>query len=192
MSGKTIMLPEGTANYVSVFKARPPPNAKPGAENLYGVTVTYPKAGAAKLLAPVLAAALEVAEAKWPGKGAAIIKAMKWPIVSDGDERLNGNGDPMFPGEMFVVAKRRESFGAPGVVDGNVQRILDAAQVYAGAKVLVQVNLYPFNHPLGGKGVGVGLSNLQVVGQGERRDGRIAPEDAFEPVQGADDASDLL
>jgi ssDNA-binding protein len=187
---KVIILPKATANYVSLFKARLPPNAKPTDEKLYTVTLTYPKAEADKVLAPVRKAVLEVAEAKWPGKGAAIVRGMKWPVIADGDERLSTDGEPMFPGEMFIVAKRKESFGPPGIVDGNLERVLDAGRVYSGAFMLVQVNLYPFHHPLGGNGVGVGLANVQVLGGGVRRDGRVEPEDAFDPVDTGDDGSD--
>src|SRR6266545_3743702 len=180
MAGKTLNLPPAIANYVSVFVPRLGVNAKPGDEKKYSVVLTYPKAEAQKVLAPLRAAALAVADAKWPGKGAAIVKAMRWPVIADGDERLNGDGEPMFPGEFFVTAKRNESFGQPGVVDRKVQTILDPKEVYSGVTVIAQVNLYPYDNPLGGKGVGVGLNNLQVVKATPRRDGRIPAEEAFE------------
>src|SRR6266545_2735914 len=151
MAGKTLNLPPAIANYVSVFVPRLGVNAKPGDEKKYSVVLTYPKAEAQKVLAPLRAAALAVADAKWPGKGAA-----------------------------FVTAKRNESFGQPGVVDRKVQTILDPKEVYSGVTVIAQVNLYPYDNPLGGKGVGMGLNNLQVVKATPRRDGRIPAEEAFE------------
>lgn len=199
MAYKSVVLPPGVANYVAIFTPKLPPNSKEGSEKKYSVTLTYDKAEGKKVLAPLMKAALEVAEEKWPGKGEKIIKGMKWPVVADGDERLSPTtGEPMFPGKMFVVAKRNETFGPPGVVSKNGQRIIDSSKVYSGAIVRVEVTLFPFSHPQGGLGVGVGLSNVMLVADGERLDGRKSPEEAFADYidavedSGGDDASGLF
>jgi len=183
MSQKAIVLPVATANYVAVFKPKLPPNAKDGDEKKFSVTLTYDKgsAEAKQVQAALVKTATAVAEEKWPGKGSAVIAGMKYPVLADGDVRLSPtSGEPMFPGKLFVVAKRNESFGPPGVVDRGGEDIIDATKVYAGSKVRVQVNLFPFNHPQGGRGVGVGLANLMLVADGARLDGREKAQDAFE------------
>ncbi len=174
---KTVVLPPALGSYVNVLKPRLPPNSKPGDEPLYGIVLLYPKADADALLAPLRKAALEVAEAKWPGKGASVLGRMKYPVVGDGDERYPENRS--FAGMVFVNAKRKESFGPPGVVDNQVQRVVTQDEVYSGCTVRAQVDLFPFDHPVGGKGVGVGLANIQVVRKGPRLDGREEPEQAF-------------
>lgn len=200
MAQKAIVLPVATANYVSVFKAKPPPNAKPGDENKFTITLTYQKGSkeAAQVKSTLVKAAIAVANEKWPGKGDAIVAAMKYPVLADGDTRLSpGSGEPMFPGRLFVVAKRNESFGAPGVVDRNNEDIMDASKIYAGAKVRVQVNLFPFSHPQGGRGVGVGLSNVKLVADGTRLDGRESAQEAFagyveEPLEADENPESML
>lgn len=195
MAQKALVLPVGTANYVAVFKPRPPPNAKEGDENNYSITVTYDKKDGMRVLQPLMEAAIAVANQKWPGKGKEVIQAMKYPIIADGDLRTSpSSGDPMFPGKLFVVAKRKERFGAPGVRDIHRKRIGPAiydgdgkvvaedstARMYAGVQVRVEVNLFPFAHPLGGRGIGVGLNNILIVADGQRLDGRRDAEEAFE------------
>lgn len=190
---KAIVLPVATANYVSVFKPKPPPNAKPEDEKNYTITLTYKKGSreAAEVMKLLPTAAAALANAKWPGKGEAVVKSMRYPVVADGDERLSPtSGEPMFPGELFVVAKRKESFGRPGVVDKSGQDIIEASKLYAGAQVRVQVTLFPFNHPQGGRGIGVGLANLMLVGDGQRRDNRESAQDAFADYVEEPSASD--
>lgn len=200
MAQKAIVLPVATANYVSVFKAKPPPNAKPGDENNFTITLTYKKGTpeAAEVQAKLLPAAVALANVKWPGKGEAIVKGMKYPVLADGDTRLSPtSGEPMFPGHFFVVAKRKESYGRPDVVDRAGQDIIDASKVYAGSKVRVQVNLFPYSHPQGGRGIGVGLANLMLVGDGQRLDGRESAQDAFadyieEPAESDESPDSML
>lgn len=190
---ENIILPTATGVYVALFTPREPqPGSPPGKKPRYQITLLYPKTTAQKVLAPLLQAALRVADAKWPNKGAQVLKAMPYPIVRDGDVLYPD--DPMFRGMYFVKASteadpRRRP---PQVVDGRKQPVLDDEGAYSGCTFNVSVRLYPF----GGEGktykpgVGVGLNNVQVVSRGTRLDGRKSAEEEFGEVEGGDEPSD--
>lgn len=182
---ENLVLPTATGVYVALFTPREPlPGSGPNKKPRYQIILLYDKATAAKTLGPLMAAALRVAEAKWPGKGAAILKAMPYPVVRDGDKEYPD--DPMFRGKYFVKASteadpRRRP---PQVVDARKQAVLDDEGAYSGCTFNVSVRLFPF----GGEGktykpgVGVGLNNVQVVSRGTRLDGRKSAEEEFSEV----------
>lgn len=73
--------------------------------------------------------------------------------------------------------------------DGNV--IPGAREVYAGARARGLLSVYAYDVS-GNKGVSFGLSGVQVVGDGERLDGRADAADMFEADEDvAGDLSDL-
>lgn len=182
---KSLVLPPAKGVYVSLFTPREPPAGSQGKPR-YSIVLLYPKKEAPKLLASLMAAAVEVAEAKWPGKGAEKVKRMRWPIVADGDERYPD--DPSFKGMMFVRASTQAdpTRRPPGVVNANVQRLHDDTEAYSGCTFKVEVRLFPFSKA-GNEGIGVGLNNVQVVALGERLDGRRNAEDVFESEEGGAD-----
>lgn len=187
---KSVVLPPATGVYVSLFTPRDPPAGSQGKPR-YSIVLLYDKKDAAKLLAPLQAAAAEVAEAKWPSKGAQVVKAMRYPVIADGDERYPDDG--AFKGKVFVRASTQAdpTRRPPGVVNGRMERLLDDEHAFSGCKFKVEVRLFPFDKA-GNRGVGVGLNNVQVVAEGERLDGRRAPEDVFEAVEGGDDPNSLM
>lgn len=118
--------------------------------------------------------------AKWGGK---IPANLKLPL-RDGDEE---KGDkPEFVGHYFLNATSKM---APGIVDQNVQPILDSSEVYSGCYARVSINFYPFN-TAGNKGVGCGLNNIQKLADGDYLGGRSKPEDDFEPIEEIEDEDD--
>ena len=67
----------------------------------------------------------------------------------------------------------------PGIVDKDLNEILDPDEVYSGCWGRVSINFYPFNTN-GNKGVGAGLNNVQKLKDGERLGGSAASaEDDF-------------
>lgn len=187
---KSLVLPPATGVYVSLFTPREPPAGSQGKPR-YSIVLLYDKKEAAKLLAPLQAAAVEVAEAKWgPGKGAQVVKRMRWPIVADGDERYPD--DPSFKGKVFVRASTQADPNRrpPGVVDRECIRLHDDEGAYSGCTFKVEVRLFPFDKA-GNSGIGVGLNNVQVVALGERLDGRRNAEDVFTPEEGGEGGGDV-
>lgn len=187
---KSIVLPPATGVYVSLFTPREPPSGSTGKPR-YSIVLLYDKKNYAKQLAPLFAAAVEVAEGKWPGKGTKIVEQMRYPIAADGDERYPE--DPTFEGKMFVRASSQadERRRPPGVVDRQVKRLIDDEHAYSGCVFKTEVRLFPFDKA-GNKGVGVGLNNVQVIAEGERLDGRRAAEDVFETIDEDQDSAESL
>lgn len=63
------------------------------------------------------------------------------------------------------------------IVDRNMQRIIDATQVYSGCYANVCVNFYPYAYQ-GKKGVGAGLGPIQKVADGEALGGSTPTADS--------------
>ena len=88
---------------------------------------------------------------------------------------------------MFMNASSKTR---PGIVDQNVEPILDRDEVYSGVYANVSVELYLFNVN-GNRGVACGLGNIQKVRDGEALGGgAIKAESEFAVVD--DDTSDFL
>jgi hypothetical protein len=171
----------GVANYVNVFKPRIPDDAKPGDEGSYSVTLSYDKSNTeqtTKLKKLILAAAV----GEWGADAQDLLKRGKiHSPIKDGDE----SDDENFHGCFTITARRKASLGRPGVVDGDVQPIIDATEFYSGCECLVSVSFFPYTYA-GKRGVGCGLNNVQKVADGERRGGGPGrAEDDFQPLAGA-------
>ena len=69
----------------------------------------------------------------------------------------------------------------PGIVDADLQKILDLEEeVYSGARYVVSISGYAWEHKVGGKGVSFGLDNVMKVGEGDHLGGgRAKAEDDF-------------
>ncbi len=91
----------------------------------------------------------------------------------DGAEKadLEGFGE----GLVFCTLS---SMMRPGLIGRDVQPILDEADFYAGCYARATVTAYAYSNV--SKGVGLGLHNLQKLGDGENLTGRAAAEDDFE------------
>ena len=67
----------------------------------------------------------------------------------------------------------------PGIVDGNLQPIIDPTQIYSGMIANVGVTFFGYNTPQN-KGIGVALDNVQKVADAEPLGGgRVSAEDDF-------------
>ena len=75
---------------------------------------------------------------------------------------------------------------APGVVDKDVQPVLDSTEVYSGCYARASVNFYPFNKA-GNRGIACGLNNVQKLADGDYLGGRSRAEDDFDAVEDDDD-----
>ena len=108
------------------------------------------------------------------------VKGLRLPI-RDGDEEFeSGNRGPEYKGCWFINAT---SVNKPGVVkaqkDSRPVPIFDPDEFYSGCYGRVDVNFFPYNQA-GNRGIGVGLNNIMMTREGDRLDGRMKAEDAFE------------
>ena len=140
-------------------------------EPQYQLTLLWPHSDKNKLKR-LEAKIQEVAEEKWGKTAAAKLKKgqLKHPI-RDGDDR-----DAEWMQEHYYLTARSSS--RPGCVDADLVDIIDSGQVYAGAIGRMDIWLYAYDKA-GNKGVGAIVNNVQVTGEGERKDGRKSAADAF-------------
>jgi len=162
-------------SYANVFS---PKSMQEGSEPKYSVSLLISKKDSKTLekITAAIAEALEAGKAKLGGK---IPPKYKDPL-RDGDEERPD--DENYAGCMFINAN---STTKPGLVDANLDPILDKDEFYSGCYGRASINFYVFN-TAGNKGVACGLNNLQKLEDGDRLSGGGA---SAEEDFGSDDLS---
>jgi hypothetical protein len=124
-------------------------------------------------------AALKVAKARWGDAVVQLIRTNKvrWPFRNDAED-VKARGYPAGSTFVNMSAKNR-----PGVVDANVQDVLDPSAAYAGRDALINATAYTYDVS-GNKGVTFGVNHVQILADNERLDGRKAAAEVFAPVEG--------
>jgi len=168
--------PRFRGSYINVFKARK--NDLNGKDE-YSLVALFPKGADLSALKKAAEAAiiakLGADKTKWP-------KGMRNPIRDQAEREKDGKlPDGHEAGAFFINLKSTER---PGVVDANVQDIMEERDVYSGAWYIANVRPYYYDQK-GNKGVSFGLLNLQKVADGDPLGGRVRPTDAFKAVEGA-------
>lgn len=103
-------------------------------------------------------AAYEEGESKLKGNGKTVpaLSVIKTPL-RDGD--VERPDDPVYADAYFINAN---SATAPGIVDADLNPILERSEVYSGVYGRASINLYAFNSN-GNRGIACGLNNLQKI-----------------------------
>ncbi len=169
-------------SYCNLFQPAAPYN-NPAGEKKYSVTILVPKTNAAAkaVMDAAVNRAIEAGvSAKWGG----VRPPMPALCVHDGDGPRPSDGSAYGEECRGCWVLTASSQQAPFVVDGNVQPIIDATQVYSGMWGNVSVTFFAYNQA-GKKGVGCGLNGVQKTQDGEPLSGRVTAEEAFGPVQSA-------
>lgn len=181
-----LITPEFRVSFPNVFKAQAPLQA--GGKSKYGITMLFAKdADLTKLKAAAQLAAQEFfgnrltdatpVDPKDPTKGTkgqALAKRLRSPFRDQGEKIFEG----YVAGNVFVNATSERR---PGLVDANVQPIIDESQFYAGCHAIAEVNAFVYDQA-GNVGVAFGVNNIQKVRDGEPLGGRPRPEDVFKPA----------
>lgn len=103
----------------------------------------------------------------------------------------NDKDDPIFKNKIYINAKSNTK---PGIVDADVNPIMDQSDFYSGC--MCKASVYAFAYDTAGnQGVAFLLNNIQKIGDGPRLSGRKAAEDEFEEedtedAEGADEEDD--
>lgn len=162
-------------SYAHLFE----PHAIDGNEPKYSVSVIIPKSDKETLQAikEAVAEAKEQGKSKWGGKVPANVKTP----LRDGD--VDREGDEAYAGCYFLNANSKNK---PGIVDINVQPILDSTEVYSGCYARLTLNFYAYNAN-GNKGIAAGLGNVQKLADGEPLGGFTRAEDDFDVIESAED-----
>lgn len=162
-------------SYTHLFE----PHAIEGNEPKYSTSVLIPKSDKETLTA--IKEAVEQVKAEGKGKwGGKVPPNLKTPLRDGDSERPD---DEAYKGCYFLNANSKNK---PGVVDVNVQPVLDATEVYSGCYGRLTLNFYAYSAS-GNKGVACGLGNVQKLAEGEPLGGFTRAEDDFTAVGSADD-----
>ena len=167
-------------SYTHIFEA----HAMEGQDPKYSTAILIPKSDTDTLKA--IKEAVELAKKNGAGKwGGKVPANLKTPL-RDGDAEKPD--DENYAGCYFLNASSKNK---PGVVDENVQPILDATEVYSGCYARLTLNFYAYNAS-GNKGVAAGLGNVQKLGDGEPLGGFTRAEDDFGAVASTSADDDFL
>ena len=156
--------------YANVFE---PTAMQEGGDKKYNVAVLIPKKDKATIekINKAVENAIQAGIDK-VGKNGKPVANLKMPL-RDGDEARPD--DAAFAGCYFVNCTSQRK---PGVVDADLNPIMEKEDFYSGCYGRVSINFYAFNVS-GNKGVAAGLNNLQKLEEGERLAGGSSAEEDF-------------
>jgi hypothetical protein len=87
--------------------------------------------------------------------------------------------------EDFPIMIRASAKFKPQIVAADLSEISDPAQIYSGRWGMVSLRPYFWEHPTGGKGVSLGLTNVQLLDHDTpMAGGRVDAADDFTPIAG--------
>lgn len=160
-------------SYLNVFE---PKAMAEGQTPKYSVSLLIPKSDKKTLSA--VKKAIEAAKqagisTKFGGK---IPPNLKTPL-RDGD--IDRPDDEVYAGHYFINAN---SVNQPGLVDAQVNPIMDSTELYSGCYGRASVNFYAYNTN-GNRGIACGLNNLQKISDGPTLGGASRAEDDFDAVE---------
>jgi hypothetical protein len=177
---KKIMTPKFRVSFANVFE----PKGFAGQDPKFSVTMLIPKTTDIKELK---AALKEAVLEKWPNETQRPKKLIN--PIKDGDTDVMDDGTlrsdkyPEMKGHWVLTASSKQR---PGVVDENVQPIIDKQDFYSGCYARATLTCYAYapskDRPQSKCGVGFGLQNIQKLYDGEAFGGKSKPEDDFGPV----------
>lgn len=177
---ENFLTPEGRGVFVSLFKATTP-KQNPQAAPKYTLRIAFPPSAD---LSEMKRQAGIAASEKWGDK---VPKVLRSPFRTNDEleNPIDGIGDDWTVMTFTANADRR-----PGLVDGNLNDIIDEADVYSGAWFRAQVRAYAYENA-GNKGVSFGLQNVQKLRDDEPMGGgRPKASSAFTKVEGAGEGKD--
>ena len=146
-------------SYANVFS---PKAAQEGATPKYSVSIIIPKSDT-KTIADINKAFEEVKAASAAIFGGSVPKLLKGGL-RDGDAEKD---DAAYADSFFINAN---SVNKPGVVDVDLNPIIDPSEFYSGCFGRASITFYPYNSN-GSKGIACGLNNIQKTDDGEQLGG---------------------
>lgn len=128
-------------------------------------------------------AALEAGKnSKFGGK---IPKGWK-DTIHDGDDEQSLEDHPEYEGHWYMSVSSKTK---PGIVDRDLNPIMDQSEVYSGCYVRVSINAFAYSVS-GSKGVSFGLNHIQKLADGKPFAGFSRAEDDFSDDLDDDDDDD--
>ena len=146
-------------SYANVFA---PKASVEGGTPKYSVSIIIPKSDK-ETVAKLQKAFDDTKAAAAAYFGGTVPKGLKGGL-RDGDEEKD---DPAYAGCYFINANSAQK---PGVVDADLNPILDQSEFYSGCYGRASITFYPYNAQ-GSKGIACGLNNVQKLEDGEKLGG---------------------
>lgn len=172
---KKVITPEFRVSFPSVFQ----PSAFDEQEAKYRITMLFDKGTDLQAMKKLAA---EAVTERWPDRNKRPGN-LRNPF-RDGDvDKPDVDG---YPGHIFVNASSKMK---PGVVDCDLQPIIDEEEFYPGCYARASVTAYTYSHK-GNNGVAFGLQNIQKIKDGASFSGRSKAEDDFESLVDDDFGND--
>jgi hypothetical protein len=146
-------------SYANVFS---PKASVEGGTPKYSVSIIIPKSDK-ETIAKIQKAFDDTKASSAALFGGSVPKGLKGGL-RDGDEEKD---DPVYANSYFINAN---SVQKPGVVDQDLNPIIDASEFYSGCYGRASITFYPYNAQ-GSKGIACGLNNIQKLEDGEKLGG---------------------
>lgn len=179
----------GKHTVMSYLNVNEPKVPMGGGTPKYSVSLIIPKTDTVTVekIRAAIRAAYEEGQAKLKGNSKYVpdLEDLKTPL-RDGDKKPGG--DEAYKDSWFVNAN---STTKPGVVDADLNPILDSSELYSGIIGRASINFYAFNSN-GNKGIACGLNNIQKLADGTPLGGHSRAEDDFAGLDDDDDDDDFL
>lgn len=177
--------PKFRVSYPKVFKAEMNKLSK---KEEYSIVALFPKGAD---MTKLKAAAQKAIETKWGTDQSKWPKNLKTPFRDQAEKAKDVNGKQVLPDghEAGAIFMNLKSAQKPGVVNSNLDPIIEATEFYSGCYAIASVRPYAYDQA-GNRGVAFGLVNLQKVGDGEPLGSRSRPEDDFAPIEAGETTKD--
>lgn len=164
----SLMTPEFRVSFPAVFAPRA---ANPGDKLKYGLHMLFPKtADITVLKQAVLAAGV----AKWGADRTKWPNPLMLPFRDGAEKDYDGYGKDI----IFV---NTSSLQKPGLVDQNVQDIIEPSEFYGGCYARATVNAFAWTY-MNKNGISFGLRNVQKVRDGDAFSGASKPQNDFDSI----------
>jgi hypothetical protein len=175
-----------TSEFRGAFVKLFSPEVDDKGKKTWGVTAIFAKGAD---MAPLKKAAMDAATKAWGDKAAEKLKHPKFRSpFKDGATLVDKEGN-LYDGfaEGQVVVKLSTKQSQPGIVDANVQAIIEPEGVKSGDFFRATINAMAYDRD-DGMGVAFKLNNIQKVRDGERLGGggRADPATEFEAYVSSD------
>lgn len=170
-------------SYIHVLE----PNSINGSEPKYSVSLIIPKSDKKTVvkIKAAIQAAYDAGQAKLKGNGRSVpqLTAIKSPL-RDGD--LERPDDAAYADSYFINANNKSK---PGLVDADLQLILDSSLIFSGVYGRASITFYAFNSN-GNRGIACALNHLMYVKTGEPLGNYSSAEQDFSDLD--EDEDDFL
>lgn len=145
-------------------------------EDKYSATLLIPKTD--KVTIAKLKECIENAKVNGADKlnGAKKVKS----TLKDGND-VDADGEEYPEEYKGHYALNTSSKRQPGIVNKNLEKILDQNEVYSGCYVVANINFYAYNSN-GNKGIACGLNHIMKIKDGEHLGGVVSVDQAFSKV----------